>query len=327
MHPISPKGSTALQAVGIALVALVTVAVLLPLDLGVARTLSAAAPYVLAGLFAAGLVSIPARQPALMKSCFIAAALMAVVLRSSVSDVTPERPRYVAPEQTDISVAQVSTGNFGGEAPYGLDEVLDANTDIVCVQQLTPDWQEFLARELGEEFPYQYTYPDIGLQGVGLYARHALGHVDTLRIGGVVHVEACDAGTGATPAVDLLAVQTLPPVNSFAYYRLRGQLDALASRLAATASPIIVLGDFNSVPWSDELQDFQADTELLDSRRSIQSTFVKGAPQLFEVPVEHIFYSRRLRCLNYETMRSADGYLGNRATFQDKSVPTSLAGL
>ena len=327
MKPAYHKLTAVVQGLGVVVVLGVVTATLVPLDSALARSLGNNAPYVLAAVFFTGLLALPAKLPALMKTSWLAAAVMAVVLRSSVSDVTPERTRPIEPLRSDFSVTQVSTGNFSSLPPFGIEALADPRTDVICVQQLTPNWCEYLSAELAASFPYHYTYEDIGLQGIGVYSRRPLGYVDTVHLAGVVHLTACESGQGATPEVGLFAVQTLPPVNSIAYYRLRSQFEIVADHLAASTRPLIVLGDFNSVPWSDELQDFQDETALLDSRRSIQSTFVKGAPQLFEVPVEHIFYSPRLRCLNYETIRGEDGYLGNRATFQDKSVPVPLASL
>lgn len=51
-------------------------------------------------------------------------------------------------------------------------------------------------------------------------------------------------------------------------------------------------------------------------------------PGLFENPVDHILYSDGLRCLRFETVRSADAnYLGNRAAFRTANAAAEVVAL
>ena len=327
---MSPQRLTApklLRACALAAVACAVALAVFPLDVEASRYCQAHAPYLTLGLFAVGLLALLARQRSVMLGAFAGSALLSVVLRSSTINVAPESTLVEAIPARSFEMLQVSTANLNDNVAAGLAAIQRAAPDLVSVQGLTPDWAEYLAEELDGAYPHQYTFEDIGLQGIGLYSSTPLGSVDSVVVGGIVHVDACYAGDAGLEELRLLAVQTLPPVNAFAYHRLRRQLAVVAEQVRAAELPTVVFGDFNSVPWSDEFYDFQRDAELLDSRRTYQSTFVKGSPQFFETPVEHIFYSPDLRCVGYQSLRAEGTYFGNGATFQDRSAGVELAAL
>ncbi len=329
MAETTPAHNKHIQTAGAVLVALLVVASVAPLDLPAARWLANHAPHFTLSLVAFGVIAMSLRLQQVMVASFLGAAALALVLRSSTNDLTPQASEGLAVEQAAqrLEVAQFSTANLALEAPYGLDAVAASKADVLTISGLTPDWNLYLATSLAEAYPYQYVYEDIGLQGIGLFSKQPLGSLDSVHINNVVHLNACLPGRSTAADMRLFVVQTLPPINSSAFSRLRSQLERVAGYVETFSEPTVVLGDFNSVPWSSEISDFQALAKVQDSRRSMQSTFVQGAPQLFEVPVEHIFFTKQLQCVQYTTLRSADGYLGNSATFHNRIKNPSLAAL
>ncbi len=61
--------------------------------------------------------------------------------------------------------------------------------------------------------------------------------------------------------------------------RQRDQLDAAAEAINATAGPLLVVGDFNSTPWSYAMKRFEAATGLVRETRALLTY-----PTLFTVP-------------------------------------------
>ena len=326
MRPNRPSISSVLAYGLAASMALVAVGKMMSVDVPSLHALDANLPYLAFGTFVVGLAALVFRQPTVMKGAFLSAALLSVVHRSSTLNVEPESLVITPSSYATLEVAQLNADNLQPGAE-GLEALLAQRPDIVAVHGLTPVWAEFLADTLHDRYPFQYLYEDFGLQGIGIFAKQPVGTIDSVHIAGAVHVEACLSGDARYRELNLVGVQTEPPLNSSAYLKLRSQLAALADRVARVSEPTIVLGDFNSVPWSNEMYTFQEESALLESRKSVQSTFIKGAPQLFEVPVEHIFYSPQLRCLGYEVMRVDDGYVGSCATFEDRDARPKLASL
>lgn len=61
--------------------------------------------------------------------------------------------------------------------------------------------------------------------------------------------------------------------------RQRDQLDAAAEAIVATDGPLLVVGDFNSTPWSYAMKHFEAATGLTRETRALLTY-----PELFTVP-------------------------------------------
>lgn len=322
-----PRGTGLLEALGIAAVAVIVGMTLLPADVHPLPSLCSEAPYVTAALFLAGLVALLFGVQRAMIGAFLGSALIAAVLRATTSTLSPVPAVPLQPHaEGSLEFAQLAADNLHlGDGEDSVDEVRRVSADVLSVHGLTPQYAAWLGDSLRALYPHQYLFVDIGLQGIGLFSREPFGSVDSVVIAGITHVEACVSGHGDDADIRLIGVQTLPPVNPVAFQTLRVQLERVAEIVGGYCDPALVFGDFNAVPWSSELNDFLAAGELLDSRRAFQSTFVRGAPQLFEVPVEHIFYGPRLRCLNFETLRVGDEYLGNVAVFTERATDPTLA--
>jgi endonuclease/exonuclease/phosphatase (EEP) superfamily protein YafD len=54
---------------------------------------------------------------------------------------------------------------------------------------------------------------------------------------------------------------------------------------------VIVLGEFNTVYWSDEIRAFREATNLNNSRKDV-------IPANLKIPYDQIFYSKDLQCVN-----------------------------
>jgi endonuclease/exonuclease/phosphatase (EEP) superfamily protein YafD len=317
------------SSVAILGMALVIATMLFPVDSVFSREINQSSPYIMVGFFTLGLAALVCRQERLMKSSFLAVAVLAFILRSSaVSSFEEPSAQALAFKDTEqlqpVSVSQYSTSNLIVEGAPSIETILNSNADLVTIQGLTPDWSNLLVDSLTHAYPHYYLFEDIGVHGLGLFSRIELGSVDSFLIGDVVQVSACLSGKGTLPELTLVAVQTTPPVNSGSYQEMKAQLAALSDYVADISGPSITIGDFNNMPWSNELSAFQINADLKDSRRSLFPTYHEGAPHLFDRPVEHIFYSKDLQCLQYRAQRDGSTYIGSGATFQLKSDRSAM---
>lgn len=322
------KLSSFAQSLGVCLVALTVLSVMLPQDFELSRKLVDNAPYVLLAIFGVGFLSFLFNKKRLMLGSFLGTAILAMFLKTSVATVSPQLPIAIDPlKEEHFKVVQFSTVNLAVSKEEHLNSIVKANGDLIAINGLTPVWSSTLKNKLSETHPYQYLYQDIGVHGIGLFSKIPFDYVDTFHINNIVHIDACSGGIYNSHDLNVMAIQTMPPVNNESYHILKSQLKNLSERIKQNDRPYIVLGDFNSVPWSDEIYKFLFDANLNDSRRNMQSTFVKGSPQFFEVPVEHIFYSKALDCLKYRSLRNNGLYIGNGATFRENESETQVAAL
>ena len=285
-------------------------------------------PQMVAVALGGGLVALLLGLCRIANGAFALGGLAAYFLMQSTSAPTDEAYAALAPSAGSLSIEQYSTSNLTGLDSSGFAALASSSADVIAVQGLTPDWATALAYELGATFPAQYLYPDIGVTGLGIFSRVPLGDVDTVLLNGIVQVRACHTLPGTGTAVEIFAVQTLPPLSRETSLGLQAQLDEVSAALARESRPVILVGDLNAVPWSPVINRFTSRSGLRDSRRSELPSYEAGMPALFETPVEHIFYNGGLRCVRFETVRSeAAAYLGNRASFQSADTAAEVVAL
>lgn len=316
----------ALSLIFLGAMATVVSLMVLPIDTALTRELKILSPYIMVSFFFFGLLSLTLRQEKIMKVSFLAVAVVAFMLRSSAIAPVESTSQTIVDQvhlPQPISVSQYSTSNLLVDGKLKVESIVDLDADLVSIQGLTPDWADLLSERLTSTYPHVYLFEDIGVHGLGLFTKTPVGSIDSFLIGDVVQVQACLSGGDTSPEAQFIAVQTTPPVNSGAYQTMKAQIEVLAEYARNIEGPLITVGDFNNMPWSNELKVFQEETSLQDGRRSQFPTYHQGAPHLFDRPVEHIFYSNDLICLTYQAQREGSAYIGCGATFQLRSSTSS----
>ena len=72
------------------------------------------------------------------------------------------------------------------------------------------------------------------------------------------------------------------------------------------------MGEFNQVYWSHDIILFRTKTNLLNSRRTVN-------PATFKMPYDHIFYTPKLECYNFEDLLdTSNNHIGCFSSFQLK---------
>ncbi len=148
---------------------------------------------------------------------------------------------------------------------------------------------------LKDQLEYPYSYRTTGGNN-GLFSRYPILEVTSDLLG--VSVEGRTYNLVARLNVDEQPVTLIgvhPPIPVLPkYFHVRNrQLDALATYVRELDSPVIVLGDFNTTPWSPYLQRFEREAKLENSGRGqgifatwhYRSKFPQG---LLKIPIDHI---------------------------------------
>ena len=309
------------------LLGVVTCALLLGwlLDLHAAGVAARTLPQVTAVALGAGTFALLLSLTRVAVACFAVSGSLAYVLLQSTTLPPAAALELNTSSGRSLSVDQYSTANLVDGDQFDVSAILDSPADVVSIQGLTPDWARALSDALRPAYPAQYLFPDIGVTGLGIFSKRALGSVDSVVLNGVVQVKACYNSDNTNEDIDIFAVQTLPPLSRGAALGLQAQLDEVSAEVLADPNPVILLGDLNAVPWSPEINRFTSRTGLRDSRRSQLPSYEAGMPGLFDTPVEHIFYTEHLRCVRFETLRTASAaYLGNRASFRSTTAAAEV---
>ena len=87
-------------------------------------------------------------------------------------------------------------------------------------------------------------------------------------------------------------------------------------KVAQTEGPTLVVGEFNAVSWSEQIMAFLNKTGLMESRTGFMPTSVSGNISIWDLPLDHIFYSGEFVCKNFQNIEGRVGqHLGILGTY------------
>lgn len=253
-------------------------------------------------------------QKKLMLLAFICCSAIAVFLKNTTSS------EMKAPEKTQdavsIKVAHFNVNNANEDFISAIETILSTKADLLSFQEVTPIMDGRLSAVLDSIYPYHYSNPGLGLFGMALFSKYPYEYVDTFQYKEIPNIIGCIAFDEENK-VHFVSSHTLPALNNSYYIRLKEHLDKIADYCNELNEPILAFGDYHTVPWSDEIQDFRIKTNLDDSRKGFTPTFPHGVSTIFEVPVDHIFFSPDFKCLGFSTVSTIyTNHLGIQGIFE-----------
>ena len=187
-------------------------------------------------------------------------------------------------------IVNVQAGNTAYDQLRRL--IAETEPDLLGIIELTPAWMNGLESGLSS-YPYRSLEPEDGAYGIGLYSKLPL------RASRIEHFPA-----GGSPSV----IATVPLGDSdiafivthihtpFAGGTRSRQLEALTDALQLLDAPPVICGDFNSVPWSqpiDQLAD-QNDLRSIHGRFGLPGTWPANVWPL-RVPIDNCFLDQGIR--------------------------------
>ena len=218
--------------------------------------------------------------------------------------------------QPSISVAQINLVNIAEDYEGLIESIKQDSVDLICFQEVTPDWASFIQDELNEVYPFANSLVRIDPFGQLILSKYPLSAIDTFYHEGIPVLSSL-IDLGYNIHLQLISLHPKPIVSDESNSRFEQHLDQISKKVLESKIPLITIGDFNIVPWSDEIQKFKYLSNLNDCRRE----FVPASPlnpfNFHKIPVEHIFYNDRLECVSFNNLRSAQrDYLGIKGKYQ-----------
>lgn len=261
-----------------------------------------------------GFVFLIFNQKRLMVISLFSAAALAIFLKM-MTNSDMKRPEPIV-NQAVFKVAHFNVNNSNESYEATLSSILSTEADLISIQETNPVWDSILLSNLGENYPHHFSQPSLSLFGMTIFSKKPFAYADTIRykeipniIGGIA---LDDKNT-----LNFICSHTLPALNYRYYDRLKEHLDCIADYSNKISEPMMAFGDYNSVPWSNEIAEFKEKTGMKDSRRGFTPTFPHGSSTVFEVPIDHIFFSDEIRCLDFSTVSSIyTKHMGVQGTFQ-----------
>jgi endonuclease/exonuclease/phosphatase (EEP) superfamily protein YafD len=215
----------------------------------------------------------------------------------------PEWLSGLSPRQpvSDATTIKVMTHNIFG-LNYDMrrvDAVIrEEDPDIVALQEYFPE-QAGLGELLRERYPYSVRCQGGKRANLGLYSKFPFR--EEMAAG-----ECPDNAQGTQRTAHIIAGFTLSTGASFALMtthmdwpypieRQRDEFVAVAEAVNAIEGPLLVVGDFNSTPWSYSMKAFEAASGLTRETRNLMTypelfTTRRGLIRLEPfLPLDHVF--------------------------------------
>jgi endonuclease/exonuclease/phosphatase (EEP) superfamily protein YafD len=166
--------------------------------------------------------------------------------------------------------------------------IRDVDPDVLGLVEVDRRWLDALAPTL-EPFA-RIEKPRSDNFGIALYARGELtGAVEVLG-GDVPSIVGEVEVRGARLSV--IVTHPIPPVTRSLAAELDAQLVRVGQRARQLASPVIVMGDLNTTPWSRAFATLRKTSGLCDTRDGlgIQPTFPSSS-WIVRIPIDHVLVS------------------------------------
>ncbi|MFP4004370.1 MAG: endonuclease/exonuclease/phosphatase family protein [Alphaproteobacteria bacterium] len=175
-----------------------------------------------------------------------------------------------------------------------LAHVREHRPGLLVLTEVDPGRRQALFARLAEHYPYRLHTDDTGPFGMSLFSRHELHENAPDTEGGrawpVLQASVCPADVAR--CVDLIAVHAPRPGPGRTARR-----DAVFARVAARArqseNPAVVVGDFNSTPWSPAFRRLLRHGALRDGSgyAALKPTWISRLPP-FGLKIDHVLTGR-----------------------------------
>ncbi len=259
------------------------------------------------------------RSTNLMFVSFTACALMCIFLKASFHDTEQAAFYPKLNGEPYFKVAHFNVGSTSQAPPNMIKTILETDADIVAIQELTFDWNQFLQVGLQEKYPHSESIVRLDFRGLAIYSKYPLTQIDTFHFEDTPNIFGKVQIDDEREDVFFVYANTEPPVNTSAYQKIRRHLMYIANIIKKPDAPVLTLGAYNVVPWSQELKSFRTLTGLCNGRRDFNPVLINPSTKLLQVPTDHILHSRELECVDFEPLSDSGGdYIGVMGKFQYK---------
>lgn len=267
------------------------------------------------GYLALGLLCFAKDQSQLMFVNFACCAALCVFLNRTVENAFTKIIPSV--DSKSISIAHFNASHSHLYPSETIKLIKNCKADLISIQELGVSYAEELTDCMEDDYPYLVALPDTSFYGLAFFSKYPLISVDTFHFNGKPNM----IGKVQTPEGPLafLSSHTFPAKDHDSFEKLVAHLDLISSKIQKINVPLVTLGEYNAVSWSPEIRQFKKTAELNDSRKGASPTFPMGQMNLLEVPIDHIFFSDHLECLEFKTLdHESIPHFGIVGTYQFK---------
>lgn len=189
-------------------------------------------------------------------------------------------------------------------------EIESRNPNLIVLTETNALWKNEMELRISAKYPHSILVPQDDTYGMLLYSQFPIinSSVENLTIDTVPSIHA-QIILPSLDTIQVYAIHPPPPVPQHAKSSLGRDAEMMQIALLTKASkhPVLVLGDFNDVAWSESTYLFQRVSGLLDLRkgRGMYNTY-NADNFLLRWPLDHIFASPQFSHIKMELVPDID---------------------
>ena len=233
----------------------------------------------------------------IMFTSIVCCSMLALFLKVNSNSQLTAIPE-ATPDKEFLKVAQFNAQELSENILGTLDMINELDADLIFVQELTPLWNEAINSKFRDEYPYHQSFIRIDLYGMAIYSRYDFIDLDTFMYDQIPNLIGSISKNNSNDVFHFVSTHITPPLNQTGIDKMSEHLALISDKVRAIGEPVLALGNFNAVAWSNELQTFRRETELLASRRGGLGPYF-NASSVLQTPVNYIFHSQNLKCLSF----------------------------
>ena len=199
---------------------------------------------------------------------------------------TPARGAVAA--ETPLKVLSLNLWYLSQHHEETLQALLKSGADVIGTVETTAEWRDSL-KALAPAYPYHVDcVGKVFRCGVSIYSKIPFKTTFADRIDGQLPTIASATIDWQGRPLTIAELQLINPLIGVEQ-DFQARQAAVAERyFAALPGDLVVMGDFNSAPWSALQTDFRAATGL-DNEGRLAFTWPSWAPAIFRLPIDQIF--------------------------------------
>lgn len=178
-------------------------------------------------------------------------------------------------------------------------EINELDPDLIVFTETDTKWQQAIKSDMGDRYPYKVEYPLSNTYGMIMYSKLELINPQVkFQVDPEIPSIHTQVVARNGQKFQVYAIHPTPPMPQHNPKSTDRDQELMKTAILSYKSelPVIVLGDFNDVSWSDSTQLTKTIGKLLDMRigRGIYTTF-NAKSYIMRWPLDHILTSADFR--------------------------------
>ncbi|MBC8046694.1 MAG: endonuclease/exonuclease/phosphatase family protein [Fimbriimonadaceae bacterium] len=238
--------------------------------------------------------------------------------KTGQAPVTETKKEIIKKEiQSDFSVVHFNVKENNKNILSVAKTAMESNADILSFQELNQQTLDPINEMLKEKYPYNMSDLSIKGYGMAIYSKYPITDTKVIvqhnfpLLTGKVNI--------GENTFQFISATVSSPKNEKGFEEQKKQFKVIGAYADSVKLPLVVMGDMNAVPWSEEIETFTKETKLKDSRKDLASTFPSNS--IIQVPIDYIFHSTDLNCVDFGTLKqTSSNHLGIIGYYKFKNL-------